>query len=69
MASGAIVCLANNLPVSSVGTMQDLGKITMVVTVDAAWMTDITYLDTGEGWLYLRAIPDALEQEGGWLGG
>jgi len=23
-----------------------------------AWMTDITYLDTGEGWLYLAAILD-----------
>ncbi len=24
-----------------------------------AWVTDITYLDTGEGWLYLAAILDA----------
>lgn len=24
-----------------------------------AWMTDITYLETGEGWLYLAAILDA----------
>jgi putative transposase len=25
---------------------------------DATWVTDITYLRTGEGWLYLVAIVD-----------
>ena len=35
-----------------------------------AWMTDITYLDTGEGWLYLAAILDAWSKKVvGWAAG
>jgi putative transposase len=35
-----------------------------------AWMTDITYLDTGEGWLYLAAILDVWSKKVvGWAAG
>ena len=35
-----------------------------------AWMTDITYLDTGEGWLYLAAILDVWSRKVvGWAAG
>jgi putative transposase len=35
-----------------------------------AWITDITYLDTGEGWLYLAAILDAWSKKVvGWAAG
>jgi putative transposase len=37
---------------------------------DQAWMTDITYLDTGEGWLYLAAILDVWSKKVvGWAAG
>jgi putative transposase len=35
-----------------------------------AWMTDITYIDTGEGWLFLAAILDVWSKRViGWAGG
>ena len=37
---------------------------------DQAWMTDITYLDTGESWLYLAAILDVWSRKVvGWAAG
>jgi transposase InsO family protein len=37
---------------------------------DQAWMTDITYIDTGEGWLYLAAILDVWSRKVvGWASG
>lgn len=37
---------------------------------DQAWMTDITYLHTGEGWLYLAAILDSWSRKVvGWAAG
>ena len=30
---------------------------------EAFWTTDITYLDTGEGWLYLRVMLDLFSRQ------
>ena len=43
---------------------------TKVTGPNQAWMTDITYLDTGEGWLYLAAILDVWSKKVvGWAAG
>jgi hypothetical protein len=35
---------------------------------DRVWLADITYIPTGEGWLYLAVILDLFTPQGGWLG-
>lgn len=43
---------------------------TKVTGPNQAWMTDITYLDTAEGWLYLAAILDVWSRKVvGWVAG
>jgi putative transposase len=32
---------------------------------DQAWTSDITYIETGEGWLYLAAVIDLYSRLGG----
>ena len=48
----------------------NLMRATIVTGPKQAWMTDITYLSTGEGWLYLAAILDAWSRRVvGWAAG
>ena len=35
---------------------------------DTAWVGDITYLWTAEGWLYLAVLVGSVLPSGGWLG-
>jgi transposase InsO family protein len=48
----------------------NLMRSTIVTGPNQAWITDITYLSTGEGWLYLAAILDAWSRKVvGWAAG
>lgn len=47
-----------------------LGESAKPTRANRAWMTDITYIDTGEGWLYLAAILDVWSKKVvGWAAG
>lgn len=47
-----------------------LGKCAKPSGANQAWMTDITYINTGEGWLYLAAILDVWSKKVvGWAAG
>lgn len=47
-----------------------LGERPKPTGANQSWMTDITYLDTGEGWLYLAAILDVWSKKVvGWAAG
>jgi len=47
-----------------------LAQNTVPTGPNQAWMTDITYIETGEGWLYLAAILDVWSRRViGWCGG
>lgn len=48
----------------------NLLPVTKVTGPNQAWMTDITYIGTGEGWLYLAAILDVWSKKVvGWASG
>ncbi len=42
----------------AVGAPNHLNRVFDVAEPDQAWVTDITYIDTHEGWLYLAVIID-----------
>ena len=35
---------------------------------DRVWTSEITYIATGEGWLYLAAVTDLFSRQVGWAG-
>jgi putative transposase len=44
-----------------------LGKDFTEDSVNKIWVSDITYIQTGEGWLYLAAVMDAYNRQNvGW---